>query len=80
MDEVDEAYDTEESGGRKFHWLMPIIRLFAWIASLFGVTGTLFGGFAEDLIEHINYKYERSAFQEDARRELETLTGDPEED
>lgn len=75
----DEVYEEAEEG-RKFHWMMPIIRVLAWVASLFGVTGTLFGGVAEDLVAHINYKYERTAFQEDARRELETLTEGPEEE
>lgn len=77
---MDEEVYEESEGGRKFHWLFPIIRILTFVASIFGVIGRRFAGFAEDLIEHVNYKYERSAFQEDARRELETLTADPEEE
>lgn len=75
-DEIDEF----ETGGRKFHPLMPAIRGLAWVASLFGVTGTMFGGVAEDLIEHVNYKIERDEFRDQAGRELETLLEGPEED
>ena len=78
MDE-DEVYETE-SGGRKFRWYFPVIRVLAFIASIFGVTGRLFGGLAEDLIEHANYKTEREEFAAGARRELEMLVEGPEED
>ncbi len=81
MDE-DEFYaeSVPTEGGRKFHWSFPLIRVLAFIASLFGVTGRLFGGLAEDLIEHANYKSERDQFAADASRELEMLVEGPEED
>jgi hypothetical protein len=52
----------------------------AFIASLFGVTGRLFGGIAEDLIEHTNYTSEREQFVADAGRELETILAEAESD
>ena len=81
MDE-EEFYEVESqsAGGRKFQWIFLPIRLLAFIASLFGVTGRLFGGIAEDLIEHANYNVERDDFQAQAGRELEMLVEGPEED
>jgi hypothetical protein len=79
MDE-DEVYESETGSGYEFRWQLPVIRVLAFVASLFGVTGRLFSGLAEDLVEHVNYKTERDQFAADAGRELETLLEGPEED
>jgi hypothetical protein len=79
MDE-DEVYETQSAVGYRWHWSFLIVRILAFIASLFGVTGSLFGGLASDITEHVNYKNERDDFAAEAGRELETLLEGPEED
>lgn len=78
MDE-DEIYEAE-STGYQFRWQLPVIRVLAFVASLFGVTGRLFSGIAEDLVEHVNYKADRDQFADQAGRELESLLGSEEGD
>jgi len=78
MDE-DEVYEAEAATGYRWHWSFLVVRVLAFIASLFGVTGSLFGGIASDLTEHVNYKNERDEFAADAGRELESLLGSEEE-
>jgi hypothetical protein len=79
MDE-DEVYEMGAGGGYKWRPTLLVIRVLAFIASLFGVTGRLFGGIAEDLIEHTNYTSEREQFVADAGRELEAILEVPEEE
>jgi hypothetical protein len=71
---MDEDEVCEESaGGQQWHWSFLLLRILAFVASLFGVTGNFLGGIAEDVSEHVNYQMERDQFAAEAGRELESL-------
>jgi hypothetical protein len=74
----DELCEPEVESGYQWRWSLLGIRVLTFVASLFGVTGRLFSGVAEDLVENLNYRVERDQFAAEAGRELETILGEEE--
>lgn len=78
--EGEDFYPEYSPSAYKWRWSFPLVRILVFVASIFTDVARIFGGLAEDLTAHANFKTEREQFAAEAGRELETLVEGPKED
>ena len=78
--EGEDFYPEYSPSAYKWRWSFLLVRTLAFVANIFTDVAQVFGGFAEDLTAHANYKTEREQFAAEAGRQLESLVEGPKED